>query len=140
METEDDNANDAIQNLDVLISGDDNRTVEILKTLCTNKDETFFSLYTDRLVSIIAKRMHDTLAVETISMRLMKYLLNALHVICTNPTHAKLISSPTLQQLLPELIQASLDQKLSAMDADVSRALGLLLVKTLENTDKVEIR
>jgi hypothetical protein len=124
--------------LDSLLGDDETKTIESLKTLCLSEDETLFLLYSDKLVEAITNRLHTSLVSENLSLRLLKYLLNGLHVIFTKTSVAKSIGNSTLQHLITQILYAMTDAKLAKVDEEqhILRALNLLLIKILETSPK----
>ena len=124
--------------LDSLLGDDENKTIENLKTLCLSEDETLFLLYSDKLVEAITNRLHSSLVSENLSLRLLKYLLNGLHVIFTKTSVGKAIGNTTLSHLITQILYAMVDSNLAKVDEEqhILRALNLLLIKILETSPK----
>ncbi len=124
--------------LDNIHSRDPARVIEALKVLCLNEDDQLFALHSDKLCQELTKQLRVAFHSDPISLRVYKYILNAMHKMYSRPLVAKALSFESLKSLLLELIAQMTDPKASGLQDGqyLLRALNLLIVNLLDNVDK----
>jgi cytoskeleton-associated protein 5 len=125
-------------------SNDANRTIEALKSICIQlkEDESALNFYADPIVGAIAKQLYDSFSDPEPDMqqltRLSKYLINTLMLMFAKKSMAHSVSQQVLSHLMRALLQLLSDDTVGDMEEgkNILKALNLLIIKLLENTDK----
>ncbi len=125
-------------------SNDSNRTIEALKSICIQlkEDEAALNFYADPIVGAISKQLSDSFSepepdVQQLT-RLSKYLINTLMLMFAKKSMAHSVSQQVLGHLMRSLLQLLSDDSVGEMEEgkNILKALNLLIIKLLENTDK----
>lgn len=125
-------------------SNDANRTIEALKSICIQlkEDEAALNFYADPIVGAISKQLSDSFNDPDPDLqqltRLSKYLINTLMLMFAKKSMAHSVSQQVLGHLMRALLQLLSDDHVGEMEEgkNILKALNLLIIKLLENTDK----
>jgi cytoskeleton-associated protein 5 len=125
-------------------SSDANRIIEALKAICIQlkEDDSALNFYVDPIVGAISKQLSDAFNEPDPDLqqltRLSKYLINTLMLMFAKKSMANSVSQLVLGHLMRSLLQLLSDDNVGEMEEgkNILKALNLLIIKLLENTDK----
>lgn len=134
--------------IELLSSNENDAQIEGCKSFClvlqSPTSESLFLPESSRITEILLDRIHnvfDTCTGDEANIRRLKYLLNALMQICLRKSFVALLDPQISLSMLDELLTRLLSTHIPLWKDgnQVVRALNLLVLKILENSDRTSL-